>query len=157
MTEGARESRPPDVVMRVVNPLMLRLLRSPVGRALPALAVLQFTGRKSGRSYRVVTGWYDVNGREFAVTPAAWKQNFAPPAALTVTNRGATRSGLGRLESDPAVVAPVVQQLLDQGTPARSLAMVLPNRGVVTVEDIIATRKALIRFMPSRAAEPPYR
>lgn len=146
MSQGVREARPPDWVLRLLNPILRRLLRSRAGHLLPALAVLDFRGRRTGRQYRVVTGWYRQGDQEFAVTPSPWRHNFDGGALLTVTNRGGTRTGRGRSELDPSVVAPVLRRLLKTGTSPRALAMSLPRGHDLTVADCIATRKALIRF-----------
>ena len=113
-----------------------------------ALAVLEFTGRKTGRTYRVVTGWHRVQDREFAVTPARWRQNFEAMAPLQVTHRGRTRRGVGRLDEDPNVVAAVLRQLMSQGTSARALGMVVRDGHAFTSADAVATRKALVYYEP---------
>jgi hypothetical protein len=142
------ERRPPDAVLHVVNPVLRRLLQSPIGRGLPGLGVLEFTGRRTGRRYRVVAGWHEVDGQEFVVTPAPWRANFAGGAPLAVTHRGRTRTGRGELVRDPAAVAEAVQRLLGQGTSARALGMAVASGHRFTVADVVATRKALVRFTP---------
>ena len=146
MSQDAREARPPDWMLRLLSPLLRRLLTSRAGHLLPALAVLEFRGRRTGRPYRVVTGWYRQDDQEFAVTPSPWRHNFDGGAPLTVTSRGRKRSGHARSEPDPSVVAPVLRRLMQAGTSPRALAMSLPPGRELTEADVIATRKALIRF-----------
>ena len=148
MTAQARESRPPDMVLRWMNPVLRQLLLSPAGQVLPALAVLEFQGVRTGRTYRVVTGWHRVQDTEFAVTPARWRQNFAGGAPLQVTNRGVTRRGTGSLEDDPTAVTAAVVQVMSEGTSARALGMAMPRGHTFTSSDAVATRKALVHFAP---------
>ena len=144
----ARESRPPDAVMRWLNPVLRWLLLSPAGRLVSGLAVLEVTGRKTGHTYRVVAGWHRVQDMEFAVTPARWRQNFEAMAPLLVTHRDRTRRGVGRLDEDPKAVAAALRQLMSHGTSARALGMVVRDGHAFTSADAVATRKALVYFEP---------
>jgi hypothetical protein len=113
--------------------------------------VLEFTGRRTGRAYRVVTGWHQVDGQEFAVTPAPWRANLEGGAPLAVTHRGRRRTGRGELVKEPAVVADAVQRLLRQGTSARALGMAIANGYQFTGDDVVRRRRALVRFTPDVA------
>lgn len=146
--EPVTEQRPPDAVLRIVNPVLRRVLQSSLGRRTPGLAVLRFTGRRTGRAYRVVAGWYRLDGQEFAVTPARWRANLDGGAPLTVTNRGFTRAGRGLLVTDPSKVVDAVQRLMDSGTSARALALAVADGHRLTEEDMVRTHKALVRFTP---------
>jgi hypothetical protein len=148
VNEPVVEQRPPDAVLRIVNPVLRRVLQSSLGRRVPGLAVLQFTGRRSGRAYRVVAGWYRLDGQEFAVTPARWRANLEGGAPLTVTNRGRPRPGCGRLVTDPVVVTDAVQRLMDRGTSARALGLAVAAGHRLTEADMVKTHKALVRFTP---------
>ena len=65
---------PPRAVVRVVNPVVRRLLTSPLGSRLPAtLHLLEFTGRRSGRRFSVPVGVHEVAGGPVAFTEAAWR------------------------------------------------------------------------------------
>ena len=147
MRDQAVDRQPPKAVLRMVNPVLRTLLRSPVGRALPALAVLEFSGRHSGRRYRVVTGWYSADGQELAVTPAGWRLNFVDGAPLTVIHRGRSRLGSAVLDADPAAVAEALRQLLSSGTSARALGMGVPEGYEIGPHEVLG--KALIRFTPA--------
>lgn len=128
---------------------MLRwILRSPAGRALPKLALLEFTGRRTGRRYCVVTGWYHLGEEPLVVTPARWRANFEQRWPLQVTNRGTRLRGYGRLETDPAAVAEVIRQLLNSGTTPRGLGMAMPKDHIFGESDVTTTRKAVVRFLP---------
>lgn len=148
MRDPVSERRPPDPVLRAINPAMRRVVGSPLGRALPRLALLEFSGRRTGRQYRVVTGWYRLDGQEFAVTPAHWRVNLATGAPLVVTNSGRTRSGVGLLVTDPDTVTSAVQRLLDTGTSPTALGLAVARGHRLTAADTARTRKALVQFTP---------
>jgi len=148
MPSGAVDRRPPDALVRLVSPVLRWILRSPAGRALPKLAVLEFTGRRTGRRYSVVTGWYHVREEQLVVTPARWRANFEQEWPLAITNSGTRLRGYGRLEAEPSVVADVIRQLLGTGTTARGLGMAMPDGHVFDESDVAATRKAIVRFLP---------
>lgn len=149
MRDPVVERRPPDSILRVVNPVLRRAVGSPLGRALPGLAVLEFSGSRTGRRYRVVTGWYRLDGQEFAVTPARWRVNFAAGAPLVVTNCGQARSGAGLLVTDPDVVTVTVQRLLDVGTSPTALGLAVARGHRLTSADTERTGKALVQFTPN--------
>jgi len=74
---------------RVANPVLLRLLRSPAGRWLGRrLAVLRYTGVRTGRPYELVvlyarsgpTVWIAVGGAEHK----SWWRNLAAPADVVL-------------------------------------------------------------------------
>ena len=144
-----RDARPPKVVMRIVNPLMHLVLRTPLSRLIRPLALIVFEGRRSGSRRSIVVGWHMLDGSPIVVTPAAWRTNFADPRLATVRWRGRVSSWVGRLETDPNVVAGVVDQMLRGGTSAPSLALRVPPGHTVTSADIVETCRAIIRFTPS--------
>lgn len=69
---------PPRRVLRVVNPIIGRLLISPLASRLPpAMAVLEFTGRRSGRRFSVPVGVHEVRADLVVFSEAGWRANFA--------------------------------------------------------------------------------
>jgi len=76
---------PPVPVMRLVSPLMRRLLRSPLASRLPpALTLLEFAGRRSGRRFAVPVGVHEVQDGSVVFTEAGWRRNFAGGPEVTV-------------------------------------------------------------------------
>ena len=142
------DARPPLILVRVLSPVLGAVLATPLGRLLPGIAVLRFAGRRTGRRYRVVVGWYDRAARPTVVTPAPWRANFAPPSGLVADVRqgGRTRSMRGTLCAEPAAVAERLNAILDGGTaPGRiGLRMVRGHR--VTPADVVAIHRAVITF-----------
>jgi hypothetical protein len=99
-------SHPPDAVLRVVNPIIKFLLRTPfAGPARREFMVVNFSGRKSGRPYSVVVTAHLIDGTLYALAAAPWKSNFREGAAAQVLHNGKTTTMRGELITDKALVA----------------------------------------------------
>ena len=97
---------PPPAVIRVVNPILGFLLRTPLaGPARKQLMVLSFTGRKTGRQFSIPVSAHVIDNDLYALTGAPWKQNFRDGAAAKVVYRGKTTAMRGELIRDRAVVS----------------------------------------------------
>ena len=59
-------------LMRIGNTFMRPLLRSRLGRRIDDLALLSFTGRRSGRLYTVPVGYHELDGHGVVSTGTAW-------------------------------------------------------------------------------------
>src|SRR4051812_50117701 len=103
MATEIRDARPPTALVRAGNPLVRTVLRSPLGQWIDALAVLEFTGRRTGRRYRVVTGWHVLDGDGVVFTPAVWRGKFASGAGAKGRPRRADpeMGGVFETESPP--------------------------------------------------------
>jgi len=142
------DAPPPKAVLRLLNPLNRFLLRTPIARMIGPFALLEFSGRHTGQRRRVVVGWHFVDGASMVLTPASWRVNFTAGRPATVRWRGRNAEYVGTLETDPTIVAGVVNSLLHSGTSARSLALRMPAGHTVTSDDVVHARRALIRFEP---------
>jgi len=99
------ESHPPDALLRVVNPMMKLLLRTPLaGPARNQLMVVNFTGRKSGRHYSIPLSAHLIDDILYAMTGATWKNNFRDGTAAQVLHDGKTTTMRGELITDKAQV-----------------------------------------------------
>lgn len=99
-------SHPPAALLRIVNPLLAVLLRTPLaGPMRTQMMVVTVTGRKSGRRYTIPLSAHVVDGTLYAMTTAAWKNNFRDGATAQVLHNGTTASMHGELITDPGVVA----------------------------------------------------
>jgi hypothetical protein len=99
-------SHPPDAFLRVVNPIMKLLLRTPLaGAARNQLMVVNFTGRKSGRPYSIPLSAHVIDGILYAMAAATWKNNFRDGAPAQVLHNGKTTTMRGELITDKALVA----------------------------------------------------
>jgi hypothetical protein len=150
MAAKVRERRPPDVVVRALNPLLRVVLGSRFGRLVKPLAVLEFTGRRTQRRYRVVTGWYQLDGDNVVFSPARWRLNFAGSTTAQVRHRGTLQSLRGVLVTDAVAVGDALNRLISAGTSPRTLGLWVPPGHRITSEDVVHTRRAMIRFTPTQ-------
>jgi hypothetical protein len=141
------DQRPPAAVLKVLNPVLRGLIDSPLGRALPgSLVVLEFSGRRSGRRYRIVVGWHDLDGDRAVFTPARWRLNFRGGAPVSVRHKGRTLQGTGTLEEDPEAVAEAFRRVIDAGESPRMLGLRVPAGHRIGAADVRATGRALVRL-----------
>ena len=70
-------AHPPAAMMRVSNPIMRSLLRSPAGGPMRRqFMVLRFFGRKTGRRYDIPVVAYRLDGELYALTDAPLAQQL---------------------------------------------------------------------------------
>jgi len=143
---GARDARPPAIVVRLTSTIMRPLLRSPIGRLITPLAVLEFVGRRSGTRHRVVVGWHRHGAESMVLTPATWRANFENGHPATVFWGGKRSTLVGVLDTDPSRVATVLNALLEAGGSARALALHIPDGHTLDAADVSRTNRAVIRF-----------
>ncbi|OBK69794.1 hypothetical protein [Mycobacterium sp. 1165178.9] len=109
MTERAYAvdaGHPPSALMRLVNPVMRFVLRSPLaGLVRNQFMVLSFTGRKTGRAYSIPLSAHLIDGELYALTGSPWKQNFRGGGPVQVVYNGKTTAMRGELIRDRAVVS----------------------------------------------------
>ena len=97
---------PPSALLKLVNPILGFLLRTPLaGPARKQLMVLSFTGRKTGRPFTLPVSAHVIDNDLYALTGAAWKQNFRGGAPAQVVYDGKTTAMHGELIRDRAVVS----------------------------------------------------
>jgi hypothetical protein len=98
-------SHPPDALLRVVNPTLKLLLRTPLaGPARHQLMVVNFTGRKSGRHYSIPLSAHLIDNILYAMTGKQWKYNFRDGGTAQVLRDGKTTTMRGELIEDKALV-----------------------------------------------------
>ncbi|MDQ3772460.1 MAG: grhN [Actinomycetota bacterium] len=146
MTTVVLDARPPAALVRVLNPIMRFVLRTPLGRLVKPFALLEFTGRRTGRSYRVPAGWHDAGGVRVVISPASWRANFANGAPALVHHRGRAQPMIGTLVSDPTEVARDIRAVLAWGTPASQIALQIPEGHTLSENDVSSLDRAVIRF-----------
>src|SRR5260370_1536118 len=150
-------SHPPDALLRVVNPFMKLLLRTPfAGPARNQLMVVNFTGRKSGRHYSIPLSAHVIDGILYAMTGATWKNNFRDAAAAQILHDGKTTTMRGELiTSKPHVVDPYARCAESYGVKRAERAMGLgfPDRQMPTHDEFAEAVEELglraIRFTPA--------
>ena len=111
-------------MMRVGNPVMRGLLRSPAGGPLRRqFMVLRFFGRKTGRRYDIPVVAHRLDGELYALTDAPWRNNFRDGADVEVTLDGHVTRMCGQLLDDPEVVAPLYCRAIDRAGVKRAQRM----------------------------------
>jgi len=115
---NVRLNPPPPTLMRLLNPLVHRVLSSRhLGSHIDRLMLLEFTGRRSGRRIRVPVALHLIDGVAMAFTHRPWRLNFTSGAPVTITHRGQVRQGRGvLLPATPEQVGSALQAALDSGT-----------------------------------------
>lgn len=97
---------PPSALLRFINPMLGFLLRTPLaGPARKQLMVLRFTGRKTGRAFSIPVSAHVIDNDLYALTGAAWKQNFLGGAPAEVVYDGKTTAMHGELIRDGDTVS----------------------------------------------------
>jgi hypothetical protein len=103
---------PPRVLMRLINPLMRRVVGR--GRAGKQLLLLHYIGRRTGRQYDVPAGYHVVDGVIAVLTNSGWRHNFAGGRDIEITWNGVRRPAHVVLCDDPAEVAEVYARLIEE-------------------------------------------
>lgn len=99
-------AHPPKGMLRVVNPALRLMLRTPfAGAARKQFMVLTVRGRKTGRQYAIPLSAHLIDNTLYAMTDAGWKHNFRDGATAEVLLDGQTTTMRGELIEDRATVA----------------------------------------------------
>jgi len=143
-----RDAKPPAALIRVLNPVMRVLLCTPVARLIRPFALLEFSGRRSGRRFLVPVGWHSDGRNPVVFTPAPWRANFAEPRDVVVRYRGRTQRMVGTLVPDAADVAAALNAVIAAGEPASRMGIKAPGDHVLTPDDVCLVDRQAIRFQP---------
>lgn len=130
---------PPRALLKIGNPVVKAILRSPMHRLLSKkVMLLTLTGRRSGRTYTVPVGRYDAGDGSFLLSAGgAWRHNLRGGADVRVTLDGRERRAHAILEEDPDRAAEEFKALLDRVGP-RALGMKVRGDHAPTVADVKA-------------------
>lgn len=151
-------SHPPEPVLRVINPILRTLLRTPLlGGAGKEFMVVNVTGRKSGKRYSIPLSAHWIDGDLYAISSAGWKWNFRDGARAEILHDRQTRTMRGELIQDPATVAQLCHKTAQANgvkMAQRMLGMTFREQRIPTVEEFAEAarreRIAAIRFTPQR-------
>lgn len=116
MSQPHREpDRPPlpHFLYKLVNPTLRLLLHTPLHGLLSGrLALLTFTGRKSGKRYQVPVG-YVQHGRTVLInTKSPWQRNLAGGAEVALRLRGRNERGWAELLTDEQEITAAYRTIL---------------------------------------------
>lgn len=145
---NVRLSPPPPALMRLLNPLVRRVLSSRyLGGRIDQIMLLEFTGRRTGRRIRVPVALHLIDGVPMAFTHRPWRLNFTGGAPVTITHRGQVRRGRGvLLAATPEQVASALRAALDSGTSPFVLGLKIARSHEPTTQDLARVGTFLIRF-----------
>jgi hypothetical protein len=145
---NVRLNPPPPALMRLLNPLVRRVLSSRhLGSRIDQIMLLEFTGRRSGRRIRVPVALHQIDGVPMAFTHRPWRLNFTDGAPVTVTHRGQVRHGRGvLLPATPEQVGSALRTALDSGTSPFVLGLKIARSHQPTTQDLASVGHSLIRF-----------
>ena len=130
---------------------MKPLLTSPLGRRINGVMLLDFRGRRSGRTIKVPVNFHLVDGVPMAFTNARWRHNFAGGAPVTVTHRGQVHKTRGSLmPMSPEAMGQAVRKSLDTGGSAQRMGIKTARGHQPTAAELASLGPALgtsvIRF-----------
>ncbi|WP_051745030.1 hypothetical protein [Streptomyces yerevanensis] len=114
---GARVTRtlPGDEDRAAANARMNTLLSRPdPGPVAAHLALLHFTGRRSGRPYTVPAGVHRLDGALYIATGSSWRHNFRAGADGELTWQGKRTAARFELVTDPETTARGYLQLYER-------------------------------------------
>jgi hypothetical protein len=137
-----------DRMTRIGNTFMRPLLRSRFGRRMHDLALLSFTGRKTGRRYAVPVGYHEIGGHGVILTARAWRVNLRGGAEVEVVHDGVSAPMRAELIEDPREVALIYEELLRQ----IDLSKAKLSIGLEVVGDEIPPEEQIERAVAGRRA-----
>jgi len=142
---------PPRWVLRTMNHVMRPLLAAPLGKRIDGVMLLEFQGRRTGRTIRVPVNLNLVDGFVTAFTDAPWRYNFTSGAPATVIHRGRRHPTYGTLvPMSPQEMGVAVRKSLDNGGSAQRMGIKSPKGHEPTAAELAAIGPALgtalIRF-----------
>jgi hypothetical protein len=145
---NVRLNPPPPTLMRLLNPVVRRVLSSRhLGSRIDQVMLLEFTGRRSGRRIRVPVALHLIDGVPIAFTHRPWRLNFTGGTPVTITHRGQRRQGRGvLLPATPEQVGSALRAALDSGTSPFVLGLKIARSHEPTTQDLASVGHSLIRF-----------
>lgn len=104
----------PSAADRVRNVFPSLILRSPLHPIMSGrYAIIEFTGRKSGRRYATPIAYVRDGDRVLLSTDSPWWRNVAGGAPVRLHLRGRTVPGTATAITDPEEAAAIIRRLLD--------------------------------------------
>jgi hypothetical protein len=149
-------SHPPAAILRIVNPLLAQVLRTPLaGAARKQMMVVSFNGRKTGRRYSIPLSAHRIDDNLYSLTSAPWKMNFRDGAAAEVLLDGKTTTMRGELIQDRAVVADLARRCAESygvKRAQRTMGLKFRDQRIPTLEEFTEAAErdhmAAIRLTP---------
>ena len=151
MTQAATTVRlnpPPPALMRMVNPLVRRVLTTPLfAERIGTIALVELRGQRTGRVLRIPMGLHDIHGVPTAFTSRRWRLNFTDRAEVTVTQRGQPRPGTAVLiAAEPGQVGAALRTALDNGASPFVLGLKIGKRYHPSLAELDGAGLSMIQF-----------
>nr|WP_135828430.1 nitroreductase/quinone reductase family protein [Halorussus halobius] len=110
----------PDIAYKIINPVMSRLLRSPLHPLVSdSIMLLTFTGSKTGREYTTPVGYWVKNGHLIVTTQSPWWRNLKGGQPVSMQVQGQHREGIATPHPDPEDATQYIKEFIDRhGTDA---------------------------------------
>jgi hypothetical protein len=158
-TQGTAPRRPPKALFKyVMNPAMTLLLRSPLHRRISgSLALLSYTGRKSGKRFTTPVGYHRAGQHILVFTHSPWWKNFEGGAPVTMLIEGKEVQGHAEAIRDPDQIFTHVEPLVRKygAKQARRMALTLDPGREPTADELRAAIGAqeliMLRIRPQNA------
>ena len=100
---------------RLLNALPALVLHSPAHRVLSGrYAVLEFTGRRTGRTYRTPIAYVRDGSRVLLSTDSPWWRNLLEQPRVRLRIRGREVVGSARVIDDDAAAAAALRELVER-------------------------------------------
>jgi hypothetical protein len=114
-SKPAIEFREPAEIGKMANPVWKALLASRLGRRIGTrVLTLEFTGRKTGKTFRFPVGHQVILGKTTVLTRSAWRLNFAGGADARLRMGGKWQPARGVLVDDVDTVACGLAERIEQ-------------------------------------------
>ncbi len=112
---AVERTTPPDLIVRVVNPVMRRVLASPLHPLVSGgLMLLRLRGRRTGRELVLPVARQEHRGQTAVFTNSAWRLNFRGGHPAELVDRGTVRPVVGTLVEDPGEVADAYAERIEE-------------------------------------------
>jgi len=102
-------------ISRLTNAVPMLVLHSPAHRVMSGrYAVIEFAGRRSGRTYRTPIAYVQDGSRVLLSTDSTWWRNLIDRPGVRLRLRGREVVGQARVVGDEAEAAEVLRQLVER-------------------------------------------
>ena len=105
----------PPFLMKVMNPVMMLMLRSPFhGAVSKQIMLFSFKGRKTGKRYTIPVAYLRKNNELTVYTHSNWWKNLRGGAPVTVRIQGREYSGVAESMDKYETVKRMVRDLIEK-------------------------------------------
>ena len=131
----------PDIAYKIINPVMSRLLRSPLHSLVSdSVLLLTFTGSKTGTEYTTPVGYWVKDGHLIVTTQSPWWRNLRGGQPVSMRVQGHHREGTATPHPDSKDVAQYIKEFIDRHRTdaARRLGIQIHGDRKPTVDELEA-------------------